>query len=167
MLSRYLTADSEPGRLEKDPNQPLNLYAGTDSFSAIGEPEGAGMRRNVPFERLWQELIEASMPKAASAATAKDPAAVLGDLRRWAEDKVDAMRQQKDEELEQYKKEIERAKRFEAQKASGVSAAAGGGEKLVVKRKAVVATAASGGAPQQAPAPVGGAPRRVNRVMQQ
>jgi hypothetical protein len=53
------------------------------------------------------------MPKISTTA-AKDPAAVLGDLRRWAEDKVDAMRQQKDEELEQYKKEIERAKRFDA-----------------------------------------------------
>jgi len=29
------------------------------------------------------------------------------------------MRQQKDEELDHYKKEIERAKRFEAQKAGG------------------------------------------------
>jgi hypothetical protein len=34
-------------------------------------------------------------------------------MRKWTEDKVDSMRQQKDEELEQYKKEIERAKRFE------------------------------------------------------
>jgi hypothetical protein len=34
-------------------------------------------------------------------------------MKRYSEDKVDQMRQQKDEELEQYKKEIERAKRFE------------------------------------------------------
>jgi dynein light intermediate chain 2 len=113
MLTRYLTSDTQLIRIEKDPNQPLNLYAGSDNFSTIGEPEGAGMRRNVSFERLWQELIEQSMPKISTTA-AKDPAAVLGEMRRWAEDKVDAMRQQKDEELEQYKKEIERAKRFDA-----------------------------------------------------
>lgn len=35
-------------------------------------------------------------------------------MKRYAEEKVDAMRAQKDEELEQYKKEIERAKRFES-----------------------------------------------------
>lgn len=70
------------------------------------------MRRNVAFERLWQELIESQIPKNA-ASTNKDPAQVLGDMRRYLEDKVDSMRQQKDEELEQYKKEIERAKRFE------------------------------------------------------
>lgn len=45
-------------------------------------------------------------------------------MRRWAEDKVDSMRQQKDEELEQYKKEIERAKRFESQKAAAGTAMA-------------------------------------------
>jgi len=41
------------------------------------------------------------------------------------------MRKQKDEELEQYKKEIERAKRFENQKGLGGVA----GDKIVVKRK--------------------------------
>jgi hypothetical protein len=44
----------------------------------------------------------------------KDPNQILGDMRRYLEEKVDSMRQQKDEELEQYKKEIERAKRFES-----------------------------------------------------
>jgi len=38
------------------------------------------------------------------------------------------MRKQKDEELEHYKKEIERARRFENQKKSG-------GEKVVVKKR--------------------------------
>lgn len=33
---------------------------------------------------------------------------------KYHEEKIDAMRKQKDEELEHYKKEIERAKRFEA-----------------------------------------------------
>lgn len=52
------------------------------------------------------------------------------------------MRQQKDEELEQYKKEIERAKRFEAQKSGVGSAVASGsvatqGERIVVKKKQV------------------------------
>lgn len=38
----------------------------------------------------------------------------MGDLKRYQEDKVDSMRKQKDDELEAYKKEIERAKRFES-----------------------------------------------------
>lgn len=44
-------------------------------------------------------------------------------MSRYADEKVDAMRTQKDEELEHYKKEIERAKRFE-HKQHGAGAAA-------------------------------------------
>jgi hypothetical protein len=98
------------------------------------------MRRNVAFEKLWQELVESSIPKNAQiAGSNKDPNQVLGDMRRYAEDKVDSMRQQKDEELEQYKKEIERAKRFDNQKGIGGVPAS---DKVTVKRK-VVATASS------------------------
>jgi hypothetical protein len=57
MLSRYMQ-EQQLLKVERDPNQALNVYAGSDTFTAIGEPEGAGMRRNVPFEKLWQELIE-------------------------------------------------------------------------------------------------------------
>ena len=39
----------------------------------IGEPEGAGMRRNVAFEKLWQELVESQIPKTAAVGV-KDPA---------------------------------------------------------------------------------------------
>jgi hypothetical protein len=122
----------------------LNVYAGSDTFAQIGEPEGAGNRRNVAFEKLWQEIIESQIPKVATSAM-KDPNQILGDMRRYLEEKVDSMRQQKDEELEQYKKEIERAKRFESQKA-GVAASVGVGadSKLVVKRKAVAAAATTG-----------------------
>jgi hypothetical protein len=123
------------------------VYAGSDTFAQIGEPEGAGNRRNVAFEKLWQEIIESQIPKVATSAM-KDPNQILGDMRRYLEEKVDSMRQQKDEELEQYKKEIERAKRFESQKA-GVAASvgasgAGTDNKLVVKRKAVAAAATTG-----------------------
>lgn len=40
-------------------------------------------------------------------------------MKRYGEEKVDSMRKQKDEELEHYKKEIERAKRFENTKLAG------------------------------------------------
>ena len=114
----------------------MNIYAGSDTLSSIGEPEGAGNRRNVAFEKLWQELVETSIPKQVTN-TNKDPAQVLGDMRRYAEDKVDSMRAQKDEELEQYKKEIERAKRFDGQKAAGTD------KPTVVKKKVVAAPQAA------------------------
>jgi dynein light intermediate chain 2, cytosolic len=136
MLTRYL-ADATPPRAEKidrDPNNLLSISAGADTLSSIGEPEGAGMRKNVAFEKLWQELVETQVPKIATVAL-KDPTAVLGDMRRFAEDKVDSMRTQKDEELEQYKKEIERAERAK-RNAINIGATTGA-EKVVVKRKVV------------------------------
>jgi hypothetical protein len=69
----------------------LNVYAGSDTFAQIGEPEGAGNRRNVAFEKLWQEIIESQIPKVATSAM-KDPNQILGDMRRYLEEKVDSMR---------------------------------------------------------------------------
>lgn len=89
------------------------------------------MRGKVSFEQLWQELVETNFQK-----SNKDQQSVnFGDVKRYAEEKVDNMRKQKDEELEHYKKEIERAKRFENQKMAGGGANGGvGSEKLVVKK---------------------------------
>ncbi len=99
------------------------------------------MRGKVSFEQLWQEIVEQNFPK-----QAKDNQALsLGDQKWYAEDKIDRMRSQKDEELEQYKKEIERAKRFESQKNN-----MGMGEKTVVKKRVVAAaTGGEGGAVQK------------------
>ena len=40
----------------------------------------------------------------------------LNNMHKFSEEKVDKMRMQKDQELEDYKREIERAKRFEKSK---------------------------------------------------
>jgi hypothetical protein len=53
------------------------------------------------------------------------------------------MRKQKDEELEHYKKEIERAKRFENQKLAG-----NGGEKLVIRKPGAGVSRGAGGVPK-------------------
>jgi len=74
MLGRYLGDSGTGPSIQKDHNQPLNINAGGDAFIHIGEPEGSGMRRNVAFEKLWQELVEASIPKQAPVGGAKDPA---------------------------------------------------------------------------------------------
>jgi len=50
---RSTPQDSQQTKVERDHNQALNVYAGSDAFAQIGEPEGAGMRRNVAFEKLW------------------------------------------------------------------------------------------------------------------
>lgn len=50
-LISYQVFEGGPvGRVEKNPNNPIHLPASTDSFSSIGEPEGAAMRSRVSFE---------------------------------------------------------------------------------------------------------------------
>lgn len=63
------------------------------------------------FEQLWKEVVESTFPKMPD--DAANASKALANLHKFADEKVDAMRQQKDDELEHYKKEIERAKRFE------------------------------------------------------
>lgn len=112
MLTRYIFDGIPYARVERDPNQPLNIYAGTDKYLQIGEPEGSNNRGKVSFDRLWQEIIEANFSKQVS--KQMDQNGGLGDMKKYVEEKVDNMRKQKDEELEIYKKEIERQKRFDA-----------------------------------------------------
>lgn len=71
----------------------------------------------------------------------KDSQNLALDSKKYAEDKVDLMRKQKDEELEQYKKEIERAKRFESQKGQSQ---AQGDKPVVAAKKRIVAPSGSG-----------------------
>lgn len=68
----------------------------------------------VSVEQLWCEQIEQQFPKKQIPDSSVN---ALEKLPQFVEDKVDAMRKQKDEDLEHYKKEIERAKRYEQQKA--------------------------------------------------
>lgn len=64
------------------------------------------------------------------------------DSKKYAEEKVDSMRKRKDEELEHYKKEIERAKRFEQSKG-------GSPDKPMGERKTVVGSSGSRGPVQR------------------
>lgn len=50
MISRHVFDSSIQAKVERDPNQPLNIYAASDNLLAIGEPEGAGVRSKVSFE---------------------------------------------------------------------------------------------------------------------
>jgi ElaB/YqjD/DUF883 family membrane-anchored ribosome-binding protein len=82
-------------------------------LSKIGEPQGAGSRNNVTVEDLWQEACQKNFKVLP---VEESTGGVLPNMAKNAEEKVDKMRIQKDQELEDYKREIERAKRFEKSK---------------------------------------------------
>ena len=98
---------------DRDPLHAISICAGCDSMSKIGEPQGAGSRANMTVEGLWQEACEKNFKKFP---VEEATGGVLPNMAKNAEEKVDKMRVQKDQELEDYKRDIERAKRFEKSK---------------------------------------------------
>ena len=96
----------------KDPDHALQIYAGTDNFLKIGEPQNANMSKNSTIEELWQKQCEQTFKKIDE----DHSGGGLQMMAKYADEKVDKMRVQKDKELEDYRKEIERAKRFEKSK---------------------------------------------------
>ncbi|XP_074142804.1 LOW QUALITY PROTEIN: cytoplasmic dynein 2 light intermediate chain 1 [Sminthopsis crassicaudata] len=89
-----------------DQNKPLFIPAGLDSLSQIGSPplsenELGQLHAQSPMD-LWKKVYEKVFPPK-SASTSKETRDPARDPQ-YAESEVDEMRAQKDQELEQYKK---------------------------------------------------------------
>lgn len=108
-------------KYEIDHSKLICVCQGKDKLTGIGDPPQPG---DMSLEQAWTMSIESYFPLQNSLAE-DDQSKVLGDVRKYSELKVDSMRQQKDDELERYRKEAEMQKRFEKQKQ---------GKKLVVKK---------------------------------
>ncbi|KAM9726561.1 cytoplasmic dynein 2 light intermediate chain 1 [Menidia menidia] len=95
-----------------DPNKPLIIPAGSDSFSQIGSPptvdvDITSLHAKNPMD-LWKKVYErvfptegiSSLQSTSKESELKDPA----KDPQYSEPQIDAMRAQKDQELEQYKR---------------------------------------------------------------
>ena len=102
---------------------------------SIGDPGD----RSVTREEAWRAAVEEKFPKSEEKVEATEKG--LGAMEKYIEEKVDAMRKLKDEELEQYKKESERQKRLEMAGEKGKKGA-GGERKVTLKKKGTRAAAA-------------------------
>ena len=98
-------------KADKNPSSAIMVPVGQDKFAEIGEPDGAGRRANTSLSHIWKEVVESTFERTPEDKHNAAPK-ILSLMAKYPDDKVDAMRRQKDEELENYKKEIERAKRF-------------------------------------------------------
>lgn len=84
------------------------MNAGNDDLVQIGEPQGAN-QRNATIEAIFAEQCSSKLKRVEEKHTLVGPQKMNDHM----EEKVDKMRIQKDQELEDYKKEILRAKRYE------------------------------------------------------
>ncbi|XP_018621541.2 cytoplasmic dynein 2 light intermediate chain 1 [Scleropages formosus] len=121
-LVTHLAFGMERGKtVSVDPSKPLIIPTGMDSFSQIGSPPitdvdiGTLHARN-PLD-LWKKVFERVFPPESTSdlKELKDPA----KDPQYSEAQIDSMRAQKDQELEQYKKNASKSWKgidFESQK---------------------------------------------------
>ena len=69
------------------------------------------------MEQLWQEQVESSFQKAPDQQNVNLQKFVRA-MNEYTDERVDNMRRQKDDELDQYKRDIERQKRFDQKPAA-------------------------------------------------
>lgn len=118
ILSYLAFKTTAPSRVVTiDPARPLVVPVGTDSLSQIGPPplppgDVSSLSAKRPQE-MWQAVLHAAFPPDATRQDAVDPAT----NPKYAEAAIDAMRAQKDEELEKYKRDAERRAREQAHRA--------------------------------------------------
>ncbi|KAJ8418450.1 hypothetical protein AAFF_G00141590 [Aldrovandia affinis] len=103
----HLAFGTERGKtVSTDPNKPLIIPAGMDSLSQIGTPPATDFDIGTLHARnpldLWKKVFEKIFPSesASDPKDLKDPA----KDPQYSEAQVDSMRTQKDQELEQYKR---------------------------------------------------------------
>ena len=101
---------------------------------SIGDPGD----RSVSREEAWRAAVEEKFPKSEEKGEATEKS--LGAMDKFVEEKIDAMRKLKDEELEQYKKESERQKRLEMAGEKGKKGS-GAERKVTLKKKGTRAAA--------------------------
>ncbi|KAM9847858.1 cytoplasmic dynein 2 light intermediate chain 1 [Aulostomus maculatus] len=108
----HLAFDLNKGKtVSLDPTKPLLIPAGSDSFSQIGSPpttdvDITSLHAKNPVD-LWKKVYERVFPsqRTGEQKEVKDPA----KDPQYSEPQIDAMRAQKDQELEQYKKNASRS----------------------------------------------------------
>lgn len=112
ILNYLAFKSSAPSRvIAVDPGRPLVVPVGTDSLAQIGVPpipsgDVSALSAKRPHE-LWQAVLASVFPPEAARQETADPAL----NPKFAEAAIDAMRAQKDEELEKYKRDTERKAR--------------------------------------------------------
>jgi len=125
-MNTHVFSGTRAPKLQFDHSNALCVLSSTDKLTKIGEPQGMG---GSGLDQAWAHCVTSFFPITAEEQKEQtwDSTALLKDVTKFGEAKVDSMKQQKDDELERYRKEKESEKRFEAAKKKG-------GKKLVVKK---------------------------------
>eukprot|EP00930_Biecheleria_cincta_P042323 TRINITY_DN29119_c0_g1_i1.p1 TRINITY_DN29119_c0_g1~~TRINITY_DN29119_c0_g1_i1.p1 ORF type:complete len:373 (-),score=78.87 TRINITY_DN29119_c0_g1_i1:316-1434(-) len=101
-----------------DPSKPLAIEEGKDSVASIGMPPGGQAS-----DRAWKDLIENMFPDSApmmKGGKKSESDQVNEELLKYPESSIDGMVEQRTEELQQYRKQVERNQRLASEGVHGV-----------------------------------------------
>jgi len=93
-----------------DPSKPIFVAAGKDSFQSIGPPSGSASA-----DKALKDLVKGLFPdpQPAQKGVKKTDSEIVGEeLLKYSESTVDGMAEQRIEELNQYRKQVERNQRL-------------------------------------------------------
>jgi dynein cytoplasmic 2 light intermediate chain len=112
LLSRFRTAvytsvlHAAPRKATSvDPNKPLLVPVGADTFAEIGTPSGTGNAHSVGIQAWKDEWADLFKDKKSSDEGIVDESRLIEEAVKYSEHSVDAARMDKDQELEKYKRE--------------------------------------------------------------
>lgn len=92
-----------------DISKPIAVGAGKDNFQGIGAPQGG------TGEQAWRHTISGLFPDVtggAKGSNQKDGDPIADEILRYPETSIDGMVEQRLEELQQYRRQVERNQRF-------------------------------------------------------
>lgn len=111
MINRSIYGANKELKYSIDHNKNLLVLEGQDKLTAIGDPPVPG---EMSLDQAWTMSIQSYFPLKNSLADEVDEKENDEiSSSKYSEPKVDAMRIQKEEELERYKKELDAKKRLE------------------------------------------------------
>lgn len=100
-----------------DPSKPLCVVAGKDSLQAIGVPQGGGSIHQ--WRDLAAQLFPDTNPSASKGGKRSETEQVGEELLRFGESSIDGMVEQRIEELQQYRRQVERNQRLASEGLDG------------------------------------------------
>lgn len=102
-----------------DPSKPLCVVAGKDSLQAIGVPHGREGAGEPAWRELAGQLFPDTNPSAAKGGKRSETEQVGEELLRFGEQTIDGMVEQRIEELQQYRRQVERNQRLASEGLDG------------------------------------------------
>jgi len=95
-----------------DPSKPLCVMSGKDSLHAIGVPQGREGAGDSAWRELAAQLFPDTNPSGSKGMKRSETEQVGEELLRFGESSIDGMVEQRIEELQQYRRQVERNQRL-------------------------------------------------------